>query len=64
MKLRHLLLCIAALWGFTGCDRVIKIYEPPPLNTNPPGQDFSKPIQDIVSPTIIETLKKKRTDHQ
>jgi hypothetical protein len=58
MKLRHLLLCIAALWAFTGCDRVIKIYEPAPLNSSPLGQDFSKPIQDIVSPTIIETLKK------
>ncbi len=58
MSPRHFFLCIAALWAFTGCDRVIKIYEPAPLNSSPLGQDFSKPIQDIVSPAILETLKK------
>lgn len=56
MKLRFypFLIGIAALWMYTGCDRIIEVHEP----ANPPGRDFSKAIQAIVSPAILDSLKK------
>jgi hypothetical protein len=54
MKLCFFLLGVGAVSVFISCDRVIKIYEP----ANPPGQDFVKTIQNIVSPAILDSLKK------